>query len=326
MRNSLGSENRAAPFQGMLVVNKEAGFTSNDVVAKLRGILHMRKIGHTGTLDPDAVGVLPVCLGNGTKLAELIADRDKEYVAMLRLGVTTDTQDMSGTGLKNVPDEEVLRLVTQEKLAGAIEQFVGEINQIPPMYSAIKVNGQKLYELARAGKTIERKARRITIYEIELLEIRLPLVTMRVRCSKGTYIRTLCEDIGAALGVGGAMQHLTRTRVGTFTLAQALTLSEVQQLMDNDPGGEAVREHVLPVDYFFAGCPSLQAAESAQIKLRNGNVLLPEEVSIDAQKAENANMDSDRNLYRVYDSSGNFCAVYTFDPDTGLYRPRKMFL
>ena len=203
---------------GMLTVYKEAGYTSSDAVARLRGILRMRKIGHTGTLDPDAVGVLPMCLGNATRICELIADREKEYVAVMRLGVQTDTQDMSGEILREIPEEDIPAILLhngclqeaeeekieiiqkiQSRIREAAAAFVGEIDQIPPMYSAVKVNGKRLYDMARKGITVERKPRRITIYALEIEKVELPLVTMRIRCSKGTYIRTLCEDLGNAL-------------------------------------------------------------------------------------------------------------------------------
>ena len=196
---------------GMLSIYKEAGYTSNDVVAKLRGILHMRRIGHTGTLDPMAEGVLPVCLGNATRLCDMIADRDKEYRAVMRLGLRTDTQDMTGTILEEA-QPEVLSALTEDRIREAAESFIGDYSQIPPMYSALKVNGQRLYDLARQGKTVERKARQIRIHELEVLEIAVPFVTMRVRCSKGTYIRTLCEDIGSRLGCGGTMDSLLLLR------------------------------------------------------------------------------------------------------------------
>ena len=192
-----------ADFQGIIVIHKEKGFTSHDVVAKLRGILHMKKIGHTGTLDPDATGVLPVALGKGTKLVDLLTDKEKTYEAVLHLGIDTDTQDMSGTVLEERPVN-----VTEEEVRKVLKSFVGEQLQVPPMYSALKVNGKKLYELAREGKTVERKARPVCFYEIEPLEFHLPLVKIRVTCSKGTYIRTLCHDIGEKLGCGGCMEEL----------------------------------------------------------------------------------------------------------------------
>ena len=179
---------------GVINIYKEAGYTSHDVVAKLRGILKQKKIGHTGTLDPQAQGVLPVCLGKGTKLCDLLADHDKEYEAVLRLGITTDTQDMEGTILKESSVQ-----VSEEEVRTCILSFQGEQMQVPPMYSALKVNGKKLYELAREGKVVERKARPVTFHSIEVLWMELPKVKIRVQCSKGTYIRTLCNDIGENL-------------------------------------------------------------------------------------------------------------------------------
>lgn len=192
-------------MNGILNVYKEPGFTSHDVVAKLRGICKQKKIGHTGTLDPEASGVLPVCLGNATKLCDLLTDKDKEYRAVLLLGVETDTQDTTGQILA---EKEVN--ADEEDVRSAILSFVGPYDQIPPMYSALKVNGQKLCDLARKGQVVERKSRRITIHSIEIEDISLPRVTMRVACSRGTYIRTLCHDIGQKLGCGGAMERLER--------------------------------------------------------------------------------------------------------------------
>ena len=182
-------------INGVLNVWKEAGFTSHDVVGKLRGILHQKKIGHTGTLDPDATGVLPVCLGKGTRLCDMLTDETKTYEALLHLGIATDTQDMSGTVTAEAPVT-----VTEEEVRDCIASFVGEQQQVPPMYSALKVNGKKLYELAREGIEIERKARTVHFYEISILEVKLPQVRMEITCSKGTYIRTLCHDIGEKLG------------------------------------------------------------------------------------------------------------------------------
>ena len=207
-------------LNGIINVYKEAGFTSHDVVAKMRGICGQKKIGHTGTLDPAATGVLPVCLGSGTRLCDMLTEKDKEYVAVLLLGMTTDTQDTTGTVLSR---KEVN--ASEEEVAEAVTSFVGDYDQVPPMYSALKVNGKKLYELARAGKEVEREARRVRIEEIEILHMELPRVTMRVVCSKGTYIRTLCADIGNKLCCGGTMESLQRTRVGIFKLEEALTLS-----------------------------------------------------------------------------------------------------
>mgnify|MGYP000749567382 CR=1 FL=1 len=222
-------------MNGIINVYKEKGFTSHDVVAKLRGILHMKKIGHTGTLDPDAVGVLPVCLGKGTGLCSMITDWTKTYEAVMLLGTVTDTQDTSGTVLKT---REVN--VTKRQILEVCSSFEGEYDQIPPMYSALKVNGKKLYELAREGKVIERKARPVKILDIQILEIDLPKVRMEVSCSKGTYIRTLCHDIGEKLGCGGCMESLIRTRVSTFRIEDAKTLDEIETLKQEKPEGYTI--------------------------------------------------------------------------------------
>ena len=206
-------------INGIVNVYKEKGFTSFDVVAKMRGIFKQKKIGHTGTLDPDAEGVLPVCLGRATKVCDLLTDKDKEYETVLLLGVVTDTQDLTGEVLAR---KEVN--ASENEVKSAILSFVGEYMQVPPMYSALKVNGQKLCDLARKGVTVERKARPVTIHGIEILSVDLPEVRMRVHCSKGTYIRTLCQDIGEKLGCGGCMKLLLRTRVAAFALKDALKL------------------------------------------------------------------------------------------------------
>ena len=237
-------------YHGIINVYKEKGFTSHDVVAKLRGICKQKKIGHTGTLDPEAVGVLPVCLGSATKLCDMLTDKTKEYVAVLKLGVVTDTQDLTGTILEEHPVT-----VTEEQIREVIFSFQGDQLQIPPMYSALKVNGQKLYELARQGKAVERQPRPITIYELELLEFRDGDCRLRVRCSKGTYIRTLCEDIGKALGCGGCMAALRRSRAGVYTLDQALPL---QLLLDRAQAGEDVSSLLLPVDSMFESSPPVR--------------------------------------------------------------------
>lgn len=314
-------------LNGMLDVCKERGYTSNDAVAKLRGILHMKKIGHTGTLDPEAEGVLPVCLCNGTKLVSLIEDTDKEYSAVLRLGITTDTQDLAPGAkmLSSVPDEEVLRKVTPEMVRQTAGMFVGEISQVPPMYSAVRVNGKRLYELAREGKTVERAARTIRIYEIEITDIDLPHVTMRVRCSKGTYIRTLCNDIGERLGVGGVMEHLVRTRVGMFRLENAVTLGELEERMKRAEaeGKEKyayVRSLVQPVEAFFSECPAVRTLKESDVHLRNGNALA------EADLTEGRVPESADGRIRVYDSQGVFTAVYGPEPGSGKIRPVKMFL
>ena len=217
-------------YDGIINVYKEKGFTSHDVVAKMRGILGQRKIGHTGTLDPAAEGVLPVCAGKGTKLCDMLTDHDKTYRAVLLLGTETDTEDTTGTVLET---KETSGL-TENEVQDAVLSFIGDYAQVPPMYSALKVDGKKLYELAREGKTVERKARPVKIFDIQIEKMELPEVTMTVSCSKGTYIRTLCHDIGAKLSVGGCMKELLRTKVGQFELSESLTLDELQKLKEED--------------------------------------------------------------------------------------------
>ena len=212
-------------MDGIINVYKEAGWTSFDVTKKLRSILHEKKIGHTGTLDPAATGVLVVCAGKATKLVNAITGSDKVYEAEMQLGIETDTEDTTGTVLREAPVN-----VTEEEIRNAVQSFVGSIEQIPPMYSAKKIQGKKLYELAREGKEVERKPNRITIFGITIEEIRLPYVRMTVTCSKGTYIRTLCKDIGEKLGCGAAMSALKRTRVGSFSLSESKTIAEIEAL------------------------------------------------------------------------------------------------
>ena len=295
-----------AEYQGIIVIRKEKGFTSHDVVAKLRGILHMKKIGHTGTLDPDAVGVLPVALGKGTKLVNLITDKEKTYEAVLHLGITTDTQDMSGTVLEEKPVN-----ATEEQVRETIAGFVGEQMQIPPMYSALKINGKKLYELAREGKTVERKARPVCFYQIEVLDIQLPVVQIRVTCSKGTYIRTLCHDIGQKLGCGGCMEQLLRTRVGRFSLEESHTLSEVEQAVSEG----TVCKWIYPVENVLAEYPKIQADSYGDRLLQNGNPL--SENLVDEQHKEG--------WVRMYASNGNFTGIFQWDEKKKKYYPVKMF-
>ena len=246
---------------GILVIDKSAGWTSQDVAAKLRGVFHERRVGHGGTLDPMATGVLPIFIGRATRAAESLESAEKEYVAGLRLGVVTDTQDTSGNILETHPVA-----VTREEVQAALRQFLGPIEQIPPMYSAIKINGQKLYELARRGQEVERKPRSITIHELELLEGADADYLLRVRCSKGTYVRTLCHDLGRALGCGGCMSSLRRTRAGSFTLSQAVTMQQVL----NFAAEQAPQALLMPVDAVFSMHPPLIVTMGQAAKLKNG--------------------------------------------------------
>ena len=303
-------------LNGMLNIYKEAGYTSSDVVAKLRGILHMRKIGHTGTLDPMAEGVLPVCLGNGTKLASMIEDRDKEYRAVMRLGVSTDTQDMTGQVLEEAPPE-LLFSITEERIREACASFIGDYDQIPPMYSALKVNGKKLYELARAGRTVERKARRVRICELEVEEIVMPLVKMRVVCSKGTYIRTLCEDIGMKLGCPAAMDSLLRTRVGQFSLGEAQKLAQIEEAVK---AGE-ITSLVRSVESFFEDALPVRVREEDLRYLQNGNRLTRDQLTGNIPVWPGKDQ-----RFRVYDHEGRFYGIYGFDREKKVFVPVRMFL
>lgn len=298
-------------MDGVINVYKEKGFTSHDVVAKMRGILKQKKIGHTGTLDPAAEGVLPVCLGKGTRLCDLLTDKSKTYRAVMLLGVETDTQDTTGQILRECPVQ-----VTEEDVRREVLGFVGDYDQIPPMYSALKVNGKKLYELAREGVEVERKARPVVIHGIEIEEIDLPRVTMTVSCSKGTYIRTLCHDIGARLGCGAAMESLLRTRVGMFSLADSLTLSEIEALAKS---GE-VAGHVIPPDAIFGDSPALTAPQTLDKKLHNGNAFAVSETGLAGEAKESVKRAES---VRVYDSEGAFIGLYGCE--AGIMKPIKIF-
>ncbi len=297
-------------YHGIVIVYKEKGYTSHDVVAKMRGICGQKKIGHTGTLDPEATGVLPVCLGNGTRLCDMLTDRDKEYVATLRLGVETDTQDMTGAVLSTCPVE-----VSEEQVRETVLSFQGSYMQTPPMYSALKVNGKKLYELAREGKEVERQAREVRIEEIEILDLCLPVAHLRVVCGKGTYIRTLCADIGWKLGCGGAMESLERTRVGNFTLQEASTLTRLQELKDQGQLSQAV----LPVESVFQNCPVLHVRYDLAGLLENGNPLTVEQTAEKVQYAPGRRV-------RVCRPDNRFAGIYAYDGEKHRYQPVKMFL
>lgn len=298
-------------MNGIINVYKEKGFTSHDVVAKLRGILHQKKIGHTGTLDPDATGVLPVCLGNATKLCDLLTDKDKTYEAVLKLGVVTDTQDFTGKIL-----EELIVECSQEEMEQVVYSFLGEYQQIPPMYSALKVNGKKLYELAREGKVIERNPRQVKIHEIKILNVNWQEkeVKFEVTCSKGTYIRTLCHDIGEKLGCGGVMKSLVRTRVSRFQIAESLSLAKIEELVKE----EELQEKIMAVDAFFINNPAIYMKEDANRLIYNGNFF--QKRNIKSQE------DGIGDWIRVYDSKNIFVGIYKLEEREEIYKPVKMFL
>lgn len=246
-------------MNGIVIIDKPQGWTSQDVTARLRRVYGTRRIGHGGTLDPMATGVLPVFVGRATRGVEFFEHARKEYVTLLHPGLITDTQDITGTVLEQRPVE-----LNDEKIEAALQAFRGDILQIPPMYSALKVNGQKLCDLARKGKTVERQPRPITIHTLEYQGMENGCLKLRVDCSKGTYIRTLCQDIGEALGCGGCMEALRRTKAGEYDISQAIPL---QQVLDSDDPGQYLR----PVDSMFAAYPAMKLTPNQEKRCRNGN-------------------------------------------------------
>lgn len=269
-------------LNGIMLIDKPCDWTSHDVVGKLRGILHERRIGHSGTLDPMATGLLVVFVGRATRAVEFAEADSKEYIAGLRLGVSTDTQDITGNTLKSSNS-----LPSKTELEQALSAFKGEISQIPPMYSAIKVGGRKLYELARQGESVERKPRKVTIEKLEIVGENDGDYILDVVCSKGTYIRTLCNDIGDTLGCGGCMSSLRRVKAGAFSIEKAHTIDEIQAAADN--GG--LDEIIIPVDRLFSAYPELTVRNTAEKKLRNGNVI---------------KLAAPNGTYRVYTETGGF--------------------
>ena len=328
-------------YNGIINVYKEKGYTSSDVVAVMRGILGQRKVGHTGTLDPEAEGVLPVCAGAGTKLVEELTDHIKEYSAVMKLGVETDTQDLTGkvTGTHEID-------ITEPELRHVILSFKGEYDQIPPMYSALKVNGQKLCDLARKGKTVERKPRRIKIYDIEIKSVDMPYVSFDVTCSKGTYIRTLCSDIGDKAGCGASMSSLVRTRVGDFKIEDTHKLAELQKIAEQCH----LESVVIPVERYYENLPAVVIGDEMRERLINGNSFGAEAIECivvgrtareesnnreeesssgkdnqeEDQKAADIVAGAGQNV-RVYNAQNFFYGMYEFGED-GIYHPDKMML
>ncbi len=272
-------------MNGILLIDKPRDWTSHDVVGKLRGILREKRIGHSGTLDPMATGLLVVFVGRATRAVEFAEADEKEYLADLRLGVETDTQDITGRVVRTCDST-----VSREELEAVLPQFRGEIEQVPPMYSAIKVNGKKLYEIARKGGEIERKPRRVTISKLELIGAEDGAYHLDVVCSKGTYIRTLCHDIGQALGVGGTMSALRRTRAGTFSMANAVTLEQVQRAAETG----ATEQLLLPVDTLFYEYDAIEVIGREAARIKNGGAFsrgVPD------------------GTYRIYAENGEFLAL-----------------
>ena len=283
-------------MNGIVIIDKPAGWTSQDVVSKLRGVLQTRRIGHGGTLDPMATGVLPVFVGRATRGVEFFEHAEKTYEATLRLGLTTDTEDITGAVLEEKPVS-----VTREQLDAVLARFRGEIQQIPPMYSALKVNGQKLYDLARKGKEVARPARSITVFRLECLEFSGNTARLLVHCSKGTYIRTLCKDIGAALGCGGCMESLRRVAAGAYTIDQAIPLADLVAHADPE-------SYLRPVDSLFTQYPAVTLTEKQALRCRNGNSF---------------SIDLPAGTYRAYAPTGEFLMLA--QADSGIMSTVKSF-
>ncbi len=302
---------RVDSFDGVLIAHKEAGWTSHDVVAKLRKLLGESKVGHAGTLDPSATGVLPILVGRATRIAEYLIDWDKEYRAVLRIGETTDTQDASGQVLiKTDPCR-----VNEEAIHAVVAKFRGPQRQLPPMYSAVKIGGQPLYKAARAGKTIDRVERSVTIHELEVLKVEGCDVTLRVVCSKGTYVRTLCADIGQALGVGGHLYALERRRVGPLSIDEALTIDQIASHLAMD----TLRSRFLSLDQLLSQLPAVVVnAEQAQ-RVVHGNSISP------AGIGELPALPHPMSV-RLKNEEGQLLAIGTHDtPGMGLIKIRKVF-
>ena len=307
-------------MDGVINVYKEQGFTSFDVVAKLRGILKTKKIGHTGTLDPMAEGVLPVCVGRATKLCGILTESDKYYYAEFKLGIETDTEDITGQ-VVNTSDPKVLASVTERDIREAVNHFVGEYDQVPPMYSAIKIDGKKLYEYARQGKEVERKPRHVRIYDISGFSVAGDAVSFTVHCSKGTYIRSLIRDIGRRLGCYATLTALKRTFVYGFEVENALKLDEIAALVSDGK----LSDIMLPIDSMLKEYEAFSLPETAFKSLKNGNKLKENVLLPIYGGPEFQDVKRDGAIYRIYDDEG-FKALYEYDEASGELTPYRMFL
>ena len=308
-------------INGVINVYKEVGYTSRDAVSRLTGILRQRKIGHTGTLDPAAEGVLPMCVGKATKLCELLTDHKKQYIAVMKLGIATDTEDTTGEITEKTDFDENWygENLTVENLTKIKSKFIGRQLQTPPMYSAKRVNGKRLYELAREGKVIERKPCEITIYGIEIKNIDVinREITMIVDCSKGTYIRTLCKDIGEAIGCKAAMKSLLRTRTGDFYLENSYKLDEIEKIVKED----RLDDIIIPIEKIFNNLRRIDVTGYASVLLDNGGIIKMEEASLEAD----ADKLQDGEKFRMYNKDGEFKAIYSYDGKMNVLKIDKMF-
>jgi tRNA pseudouridine55 synthase len=302
-------------FEGILPVWKPQGFTSHDVVAKVRGILKIKRIGHTGTLDPQVTGVLPLCIGRATRLVEYIQELPKEYEATIKIGLATDTEDAGGQVIDQVDNVQL----NEEQVTAAMMSFIGDINQVPPMYSAVKVDGKRLYELARQGLEVERKSRVVTIHDIRILHMNLeldhPEIRFRVRCSKGTYIRTLCVDIGKSLGYPAVMSHLVRTSTGSIEQEQCLTFEQIELLHSEG----TLFDKLVPVEKALAHIPAVHLNETQTRKALLGQkfILTSENNSLYATHAQQ--------LVTAYSADSRFLGIFEWNQDTLELQPVKVF-
>lgn len=303
-------------LEGILPVWKPEGFTSHDVVAKVRGILGIKRIGHTGTLDPQVTGVLPLCIGRATRMVEYIQELPKEYEAILRIGLSTDTEDMTGNVLEEVPLVHLEETVVRE----ALHRFVGEIEQTPPMFSAVKVDGKRLYELAREGKEVERKSRKVTIHQLHILHMDLqqkhPDIHFRVSCSKGTYIRTLCVDIGKALGYPAVMKSLIRTSTGSIRQEQCLTFEQIKDLKAQG----VLEDRMIPMDQAISHIPSVELSEQESIHAQQGKRIAMSESRIIGAAA------GSQTLLRAYSPDKRFLGLFEWRSASQILIPSKVFL
>ncbi|MZQ81542.1 tRNA pseudouridine(55) synthase TruB [Paenibacillus sp. 5J-6] len=303
-------------LEGILPVWKPEGFTSHDVVAKVRGILGIKRIGHTGTLDPQVTGVLPLCIGRATRMVEYIQELPKEYEAIIRIGLSTDTEDMTGNVLEEVPLVQLEETVVRE----ALLRFVGEIEQTPPMFSAVKVDGKRLYELAREGKEVERKSRKVTIHQLDILHMDLqqehPEIHFRVSCSKGTYIRTLCVDIGKALGYPAVMKSLIRTSTGSIRKEQCLTFEQIKDLKAQG----LLEGYMIPMDQAISHIPSVELSEQEATHAQQGKRIAMAESRIIGAAV------GSQTLLRAYSPDKRFLGLFEWQSASQILIPSKVFL
>lgn len=301
-------------MEGILAIWKEEGWTSHDVVAKTRGILKVKRIGHAGTLDPMVTGVLPLCIGRSTRVVEYLQERPKAYEATITLGIATDTEDITGDVIERADASHI----SIEQVKEALQSFLGDIMQVPPMFSAVKINGQRLYDLAREGKTVERQARPVTIHTINLIEAQLqneqPTFRFHVECSKGTYIRTLCVDIGKVLGVPATMSSLVRTMSGGITKEQCLSLEQVKQLMEE----QQLANYLLPAEVAINHLPKLIVKTNKIRFALQGQKLYWS----DCSGHEHLLVDE---IVRIYDEEHNFVGIFKLDQKNKLIVPIKVF-